>query len=68
MISQLNSAAIRNAYGSNSGEQKTEKRENIVMSKQGDMSRVDEIKESLASGEYRIDLHALSKKIAEELL
>jgi len=35
---------------------------------QGDMSKVEKIKESLASGEYKVDLQALSEKIADELL
>ncbi len=68
MISQLNSTIIKNAYASNNGEQKIEKKENMNVVKQGDMSQVEKIKESLASGEYKIDLQALSKKIAEELL
>ena len=68
MISQLNSSAIRSAYVSNNGEQRTEKKESINVSKQGDMSKVDKIKESLASGEYKIDLERLSNIIADELL
>jgi anti-sigma28 factor (negative regulator of flagellin synthesis) len=68
MISQLNSSAVRSAYVSNNGEQKAEKKENINVSKQGDMSKIEKIKESLASGEYKVDLQALSEKIAEELL
>ena len=68
MISQLNSSAVKSAYISNNGEQKAEKKENMNVSKQGDMSKVEKIKESLASGEYKVDLEALSAKIADELL
>lgn len=67
MISQLNSSAVKSAY-SNNGEQKTENKEDMNVSKQGDMSRVEKIKESLAAGEYKVDLQALSEKIADELL
>ncbi|MBU0720735.1 flagellar biosynthesis anti-sigma factor FlgM [bacterium] len=70
MISQTNSSAIRSAYASNFGEskeaQKSEAKTSV--SKQGDMSKIEKIKESLESGEYKINLQALSEKIAEELL
>ena len=69
MISQTNSSAIRNAYASNFGEPKDiEKKGTTTISSQGDMSKVDQIKEALESGEYKINLQALSEKIADELL
>ena len=64
MISQTNSSAIRNAYASNFGEPKDiEKKGTTTISSQGDMSKVDQIKEALESGEYKINLQALSEKI-----
>ena len=69
MISQSNSSSVRATYSSNLGESKNTKTSvNTSVSKQGDTSKIDQIKESLASGEYKVDLEALSKKIAEELL
>lgn len=70
MISQLNSSALRNAYASSFGEPKEASKsdEKASISKQGDMSKIDKIKESLQSGTYQIDLQALSEKIADELL
>jgi anti-sigma28 factor (negative regulator of flagellin synthesis) len=69
MISQVNSSVIRNAYASNNGESKeTSAKANVNVNKQGDMSKIERIKESIESGEYKIDLQALSEKIAEELL
>ena len=69
MISQTNSSAIRNAYASNFGDPKDiEKKGTTTISSQGDMSKVDQIKEALESGEYKINLQALSEKIADELL
>ena len=68
MISQTNSSAIRNAYTSNFGEPKDTKKAGATVSEQGDMSKVEQIKESLESGEYKINLQALSEKIADELL
>ena len=69
MISQTNSSAVRTAYANNFGESKgTKEASNATVSQQGDTSKIDQIKESLASGDYKVDLEALSKKIAEELL
>ncbi len=67
MISQTNSSVVRSAYASNISEPKVTAAGTNV-SKQGDMSRVEKIKESLESGKYQINLQALSEKIAEELL
>jgi len=69
MISQVNSAAIRTAYASNNGESKVaSSKQGANISKQGDTSKVDQIKEQVESGEYKLNLQALSQKIAEELL
>jgi len=69
MISQVNSTAIANTYSKNNGEVKQgEQNKGVNVSKQGDMSKVEQIKEALASGEYKINLQALSEKIADELL
>ena len=68
MISQLNSGSIRSAYASNSGESKEVSQKSTNVSKQGDTSKVDQIKEALESGEYKVNIQALSEKIAEELL
>jgi len=69
MISKLNSSVIRNAYASESKESKESASKNsISVNKQGDMSKIDKLKESIESGEYKINLQALSEKIAEELL
>lgn len=68
MISQANSASIRSAYASNFGESKDVSKKGTTISSQGDMSKVDQIKEALQSGEYKLNLQALSEKIADELL
>ncbi|MDA7817785.1 flagellar biosynthesis anti-sigma factor FlgM [Sulfurimonas sp.] len=69
MVSNLNSAAVRTSYANGSAEAKTVKqKEATSVSQQGDTSKVDQIKEALASGEYKINLEALSAKIAEELM
>ena len=68
MITGANASSVRNAYTSDLGEAKETKKANATISKQGDMSKIERIKESLESGEYKINLQALSEKIAEELL
>ena len=69
MISQVNGSAVRGAYANNLGEAKeTDKKAMSSISEQGDMSKVEQIKEALESGEYKINLQALSEKIADELL
>jgi len=69
MISQVNSLAVQNAYSSNLGESKTgSKRAGTSVSSQGDMSRIEKIKQSVDAGSYKIDLQVLSEKIADELM
>lgn len=68
MISQVNSAAVRLAYTNGSEDTKDTKRPSSNVSKQGDTSKIEKLKESLESGEYKVNLQTLSEKIAEELL
>lgn len=69
MISQVNSANVRSAYAGNFGESKEVSQKNgVAVSKQGDTSKVEQIKEALVSGEYKINLQTLSEKIAQELM
>jgi anti-sigma28 factor (negative regulator of flagellin synthesis) len=64
MISQVNGADVRSTYAKKEVSEKV----GTGVSKQGDTSKVDQIKEALESGEYKISLEALSRKIAEELM
>ncbi|MDQ1263354.1 MAG: hypothetical protein QG559_355 [Campylobacterota bacterium] len=69
MISQVGSSNIRSAYQNGVGQNKeASQKSETVVSRQGDKSRVEEIKEALESGEYKVNLQALSEKIAAELL
>ena len=69
MISQTNGSSVSTAYGSNSVGVKGSRTEaGMTVSKQGDTAKVDSIRESIESGEYKVDLAALSRKIADELL
>jgi anti-sigma28 factor (negative regulator of flagellin synthesis) len=69
MISQVNQVGVRIAYANTLGEGKeVSKKSRETVSEQGDTSKVERIKEALESGEYKINLQALSEKIAEELI
>ncbi|OHD87227.1 flagellar biosynthesis anti-sigma factor FlgM [Sulfuricurvum sp. RIFCSPLOWO2_12_FULL_43_24] len=67
MISSVNGSLIRGAYQEQS--QKTKEQEKSVQSitKQGDTSRIEELKASIEKGEYRVDIESLAKRIAQEL-
>ncbi|MDD5158395.1 flagellar biosynthesis anti-sigma factor FlgM [Sulfurimonas sp.] len=69
MIPQVNNANVFNGYASTVAKDlNTSEKQELKISKQGDTSRVQEIKDALDSGEYKINLQALSKKIADELM
>jgi anti-sigma28 factor (negative regulator of flagellin synthesis) len=69
MISQATNSTIRNAYTSSFGELKESKSvKPTVVTQQGDTSKVEKIKESIDSGEYKVNLDALSELIADDLL
>ncbi len=68
MISQINSATVSSAYAKTAEAKEATQKQGATVSKQGDTSRVEQIKEALESGEYKINIEALSQKIAEELM
>jgi len=68
MISQVNSAALRSTYANSGQSKEVSQKSASNVSAQGDTSKVDQIREALESGEYKINLEALSKKIADELM
>jgi len=63
MISQVNAQAAVLYQDANKNVQK-----NSSVTKQGDTSRIDQIKAEIEKGEYRVDLKALAEKIADELM
>lgn len=67
MISSVNSSLIRGAYQDNSVKTKEQEKSMQSINKQGDTSRIDELKASIDKGEYRVNIEALAKRIAQEL-
>lgn len=69
MISQLSNSALTNAYANSSGKKESAKGlSSTQISQQGDTSKVDMLKASIADGSYQIDLHQLAQKIATDLM
>ena len=66
MISNVGSQAIRNPQQDNEAKEASKKSSSVE--KQGDTSKIEEIKASIQNGEYQLDIKALSAKIADEIL
>ena len=69
MISGINSATVGSAYANSSVENKDIKpNAKLTAAKGGSENKIEKLKESIDSGEYKIDLAALSQKMADELI
>jgi flagellar biosynthesis anti-sigma factor FlgM len=73
MISQVKGAAVASTYTNNANQSKNSskldaQKADASISSQGDTSKIEQIKSDIASGQYKINLEALSQKIADELL
>jgi len=69
MISNVNSSLVRNSYNNNLNENKEVKpNAKLTTSKDGSQNKIEKLKESIDSGNYKVNLSALSQKMADELL
>ena len=68
MISSINGATVRGAYQDSNLKIKEQEKTSQTVTKQGDTSRVDELKASIDNGSYRVDIETLAKRIAQELV
>jgi anti-sigma28 factor (negative regulator of flagellin synthesis) len=69
MISGVNSSVVSSAYANNMNENKEIKpNAKLSSSKDGSQTKIEKLTEAIDSGEYKIDLSALSKKMADDLL
>lgn len=66
MITQLNSSTLSVVYPKKTNEYK-EIQPNAKLSKDN-TNRVEQLKSSIHAGEYKVDLQALSEKVADFLL
>ena len=68
MISNINNSMIGSAYANNATSH-TQKKENAsATATEQKSSKVEQLKESIDSGNYKVDLSALAEKMADELL
>lgn len=67
MITSVNGSLIRGAYQEASLKTKEQEKPVQSISKQGDTSRIDELKASIEKGDYRVDIESLAKRIAQGL-
>ena len=67
MISKADISVLNTAYANKVAEPKQAK-QGVNVTKQGDTSKIDQLKEAIGSKEYKVDIDALSRKIADELL
>jgi len=67
MISQTNTSVIRNVYPNKLNESK-EPKPNATLTTSGDVSKIEKLKESIDSGEYKVNLQVLSERMADSLL
>jgi anti-sigma28 factor (negative regulator of flagellin synthesis) len=69
MISGVNASTVGRTYANSMNENKDIKpNAKLTASKDGSLSKLEQLKESIDSGEYKVDLSALSEKIADQLL
>lgn len=66
MISKVGSTAVGKTYPENEAKEASKRPSTIA--KQGDISKVEQLKSSIENGEYQLDLKALAQKIADEIL
>ena len=68
MISNVNNSIIGSAYTNNTTLSTQKKKNTATTAIDQKSSRVDQLKELIDAGEYKVDLSALSEKMADELL
>jgi anti-sigma28 factor (negative regulator of flagellin synthesis) len=67
MIPSVNSSILRGAYQDQPLKTKDQEKGSQVLNKQGDTSRIDQLKSSIDGGTYRVDIESLARRIAHEL-
>ncbi len=68
MISRVNNSGVGSSYANNVASNTQKKESTSTTATNQNSSKVDKLKESINSGEYKVDLSALSRKMADELL
>ncbi len=67
MISSVNGSLLKATYQEPTVKSKEQEKSAQSVTKQGDTSRIEELKASIEKGEYRVNIEELAKRIAQEL-
>jgi anti-sigma28 factor (negative regulator of flagellin synthesis) len=67
MITQANSSSVRATYASNTADTKITKSK-LSTTQESGTSKIEQLKESINSGEYKVNIESLSEKMADSLL
>lgn len=67
MISSVNGSLLKATYQEPAVKNKEQDKSAQSVTKQGDTSRIEELKASIEKGEYRVNIEELAKRIAQEL-
>lgn len=67
MISSVNGSLLKATYQEPALKSKEQEKPAQSVTKQGDTSRIEELKASIEKGEYRVNIEELAKRIAQEL-
>lgn len=67
MISSVNGSLLKATYQEPALKTKEQEKSTQSITKQGDTSRIEELKASIEKGEYRVNIEELAKRIAQEL-
>jgi anti-sigma28 factor (negative regulator of flagellin synthesis) len=67
MISSVNGSLLKATYQEPAVKGKEQEKSAQSVTKQGDTSRIEELKASIEKGEYRVNIEELAKRIAQEL-
>ncbi len=68
MISRVNNSVVGGVYANNTASTTQKKGSASATATEQKSSKVEALKESIDSGNYKVNLSALSKKMADELL
>jgi len=68
MISNINNAGANATYSNNAKTAQVKENMNTTDTSKENSSKVDKLKKSVDSGQYKVNISALANKMADELL
>lgn len=68
MVSKVNSSGVFDAYQNSTKDTSKTARKTADTTKAPDSNKLDALKQSVSSGNYKIDIKALAAKVADSLM